>query len=108
MIARARPAAARVSGSISASEVSICPAAIASRPNALWPGTLDPARIQVSAGDGVNTLIAKARAELADAEFDLDQTTVRAAGSGIRDSAFPTARDVRTPNAVSARNDVRL
>jgi multidrug resistance efflux pump len=33
--------------------------------------------------DGVNTLIAKARAELADAEFDLDQTTVRVAGPGF-------------------------
>jgi multidrug resistance efflux pump len=33
--------------------------------------------------DGVNTLIAKARAELADAEFDLEQTTVRAAGPGF-------------------------
>jgi len=32
---------------------------------------------------GVNTLIAKARAELADAEFDLDQTTTRAAGPGF-------------------------
>jgi multidrug resistance efflux pump len=31
----------------------------------------------------VNTLIAKARAELADAEFDLDQTTVHAAGPGF-------------------------
>jgi multidrug resistance efflux pump len=33
--------------------------------------------------DGVNTLIAKARAELADAEFELEQTTIRAAGSGF-------------------------
>lgn len=33
--------------------------------------------------DGVNTLIARARAELADAQFDLDQTTVRAAGPGF-------------------------
>jgi multidrug resistance efflux pump len=33
--------------------------------------------------EGVNTLIAKARAELADAQFDLDQTTVRAAGPGF-------------------------
>jgi multidrug resistance efflux pump len=33
--------------------------------------------------EGVNTLIAKARAELADAEFDLDQATVRAAGPGF-------------------------
>jgi len=32
---------------------------------------------------GVNTLIAKARASLADAEFDLDQTTTRAAGRGF-------------------------
>jgi multidrug resistance efflux pump len=32
---------------------------------------------------GVNTLIAQARAELADAQFDLDQTTVRAAGPGF-------------------------
>ena len=32
---------------------------------------------------GVNTLIAKARAALADAEFDLDQTTTRAAGRGF-------------------------
>ena len=32
---------------------------------------------------GVNTLIAKARAELADAEFDLDETTTRAAGPGF-------------------------
>jgi multidrug resistance efflux pump len=31
----------------------------------------------------VNTLIARARAELADAQFDLDQTTVRAAGPGF-------------------------
>jgi multidrug resistance efflux pump len=31
----------------------------------------------------VNTLIAKARAELADAQFDLDQTTIRAAGPGF-------------------------
>jgi multidrug resistance efflux pump len=33
--------------------------------------------------EGVNTLIAKARAELADAEFEFDQTTVRAAGPGF-------------------------
>jgi multidrug resistance efflux pump len=33
--------------------------------------------------DGVNTLVARARAELADAQFDLDQTTVRAAGPGF-------------------------
>jgi multidrug resistance efflux pump len=33
--------------------------------------------------DGVNTLVAKARAGLADAQFDLDQTTVRAAGPGF-------------------------
>jgi multidrug resistance efflux pump len=33
--------------------------------------------------EGVNTLIARARAELADAEFDLDQTTVHAAGPGF-------------------------
>ena len=33
--------------------------------------------------EGVNTLIARARAELADAEFELDQTTVRAAGPGF-------------------------
>jgi multidrug resistance efflux pump len=33
--------------------------------------------------EGVNTLIARARAELADAQFDLDQTTVRAAGPGF-------------------------
>jgi multidrug resistance efflux pump len=33
--------------------------------------------------EGVNTLIAKARAELADAQFDLDQTTVGAAGPGF-------------------------
>jgi multidrug resistance efflux pump len=33
--------------------------------------------------EGVNTLIAKARAELADAEFNLDQTTIRAAGPGF-------------------------
>jgi multidrug resistance efflux pump len=33
--------------------------------------------------EGVNTLIAKARAELADAEFDLDQTAVHAAGPGF-------------------------
>src|SRR5262245_51353419 len=32
---------------------------------------------------GVNTSVAKLRAELADAEFDLDQTTVRAAGPGF-------------------------
>jgi multidrug resistance efflux pump len=32
---------------------------------------------------GVNTLVARARAELADAQFDLDQTTVRAAGPGF-------------------------
>ena len=32
---------------------------------------------------GVNSLIAKARAELADAQFDLDQTTTRAAGPGF-------------------------
>jgi multidrug resistance efflux pump len=31
----------------------------------------------------VNTLVARARAELADAEFDLDETTVRAAGPGF-------------------------
>src|SRR6516225_3778426 len=97
MIARARPAAARVSGSISASEVSICPAAIASRPNALWPGTLDPARIQVSAGDGVNTLIAKARGDLADPDFVLAQPTVRVGGSGIRASLSPRPRDVVPP-----------
>jgi multidrug resistance efflux pump len=33
--------------------------------------------------EGVNTLIARARAELADAQYDLDQTTVRAAGPGF-------------------------
>ena len=33
--------------------------------------------------EGVNTLIAKARAELADAQFDLDQTTIHAAGPGF-------------------------
>ena len=33
--------------------------------------------------EGVNTLIAKARAELADAQFDLDQTNVHAAGPGF-------------------------
>jgi multidrug resistance efflux pump len=33
--------------------------------------------------EGVNTLIAKARAELADAQFDLEQTTVHAAGPGF-------------------------
>ena len=33
--------------------------------------------------EGVNTLIARARAELADAQFNLDQTTVRAAGPGF-------------------------
>jgi multidrug resistance efflux pump len=33
--------------------------------------------------DGVNTAVAKLRAELADAEFDLDQTTTRAAGPGF-------------------------
>jgi multidrug resistance efflux pump len=32
---------------------------------------------------GVNTTVAQRRAELADAEFDLDQTTVRAAGPGF-------------------------
>jgi multidrug resistance efflux pump len=32
---------------------------------------------------GVNTAVAKARAELADAEFDLEQTTTRAAGPGF-------------------------
>lgn len=32
---------------------------------------------------GVNTAVAKLRAELADAEFDLDQTTIRAAGPGF-------------------------
>jgi multidrug resistance efflux pump len=32
---------------------------------------------------GVNTSVAKARAELADAQFDLDQTTTRAAGPGF-------------------------
>jgi multidrug resistance efflux pump len=32
---------------------------------------------------GVNTTVATRRAELADAEFDLDQTTTRAAGSGF-------------------------
>src|SRR5215467_11118798 len=32
---------------------------------------------------GVNTTVAKLRAELSDAEFDLDQTTVRAAGPGF-------------------------
>ena len=32
---------------------------------------------------GVNTSVAKLRAELADAEFDLDQTTIRAAGPGF-------------------------
>jgi multidrug resistance efflux pump len=32
---------------------------------------------------GVNTSVAQQRAELADAEFDLDQTTVRAAGPGF-------------------------
>jgi multidrug resistance efflux pump len=33
--------------------------------------------------EGVSTLIARARAELADAQFDLEQTTVRAAGPGF-------------------------
>jgi multidrug resistance efflux pump len=33
--------------------------------------------------EGVNTLIATARSELADAEFNLDQTTTRAAGPGF-------------------------
>jgi multidrug resistance efflux pump len=33
--------------------------------------------------EGVNTAVAKLRAELADAEFDLDQTTTRAAGPGF-------------------------
>jgi multidrug resistance efflux pump len=33
--------------------------------------------------DGVNTTVAQRRAELADAEFDLDQTTIRAAGPGF-------------------------
>ena len=32
---------------------------------------------------GVNTAVAKLHAELADAEFDLDQTTIRAAGPGF-------------------------
>jgi multidrug resistance efflux pump len=32
---------------------------------------------------GVNTSVARARAELADAQFDLDQTTTRAAGPGF-------------------------
>src|SRR5262252_2341171 len=32
---------------------------------------------------GVNTMVAQRRAELADAEFDLDQTTIRAAGPGF-------------------------
>jgi len=32
---------------------------------------------------GVNTAVAKLRAELADAEFDLEQTTIRAAGPGF-------------------------
>jgi multidrug resistance efflux pump len=32
---------------------------------------------------GVNTTVAQQRAELADAEFDLDQTTIRAAGPGF-------------------------
>lgn len=33
--------------------------------------------------EGVNTAVAKLRAELADAEFDLEQTTTRAAGPGF-------------------------
>jgi multidrug resistance efflux pump len=33
--------------------------------------------------EGVNTLIARARAELAEAQFNLDQTTARAAGPGF-------------------------
>jgi multidrug resistance efflux pump len=33
--------------------------------------------------DGVNTLIAKARAEVADAQFNFDQTTIRAGGPGF-------------------------
>ncbi|HEV2171047.1 MAG TPA: biotin/lipoyl-binding protein, partial [Candidatus Binatus sp.] len=33
--------------------------------------------------EGVNSLIARARAELADAQFDLDETTTRAAGPGF-------------------------
>jgi multidrug resistance efflux pump len=33
--------------------------------------------------DGVNTAVAKLRAELSDAKFDLDQTTTRAAGPGF-------------------------
>jgi multidrug resistance efflux pump len=32
---------------------------------------------------GVNTSVARARAQLADAQFDLDQTTIRAAGPGF-------------------------
>jgi multidrug resistance efflux pump len=42
------------------------------------------ARVAYTANiEGVNTLIATARAELADAQFDLDQTTTRAAGPGF-------------------------
>jgi hypothetical protein len=33
--------------------------------------------------EGVNTMVARIRAELADAEFDLDQTTTRTAGPGF-------------------------
>src|SRR5262249_12868739 len=44
----------------------------------------DRARLAYTSNiDGVNTAVARARAELADAEFDLDQTTTRAAGPGF-------------------------
>jgi multidrug resistance efflux pump len=44
----------------------------------------DRARLAYTSNiDGVNTLVAKARAELANAQFDLDQTTTRAAGPGF-------------------------
>ncbi|MGH6768025.1 MAG: HlyD family secretion protein [Xanthobacteraceae bacterium] len=38
--------------------------------------------------DGVNTTVARIRAELADAQYDLDQTTVRAPGPGFVTQVF--------------------
>jgi multidrug resistance efflux pump len=65
----------------------------------------DSARTAYSSNvEGVNTLIAKARAELADAQFDLDQTTIYAAGPGFVSQVALRPGLYVLPNAASARN----
>ena len=52
--------------------------------------------------DGINTTVARLRAELADAQFDLDQTVVRAAGPGfvtqvsLRPGMYAVPAQIRT------------